>query len=67
MIQLKELLLNKMLKVIPYKLGRLFLLQTQPVAGNPLPLDILGMEDEPHKTANCKLLMFLLDDLTSKH
>ena len=49
-------------RVLPYELGRLFLLQTLGLTGNPLQPDILSMVNEVNGTA--KLLSFLLDNLT---
>jgi len=53
-----------MLRVLPYELGKLFLLQNLGLAGNPLQPEILAMVNEPNGTA--KLLSFLLDNLSGE-
>ncbi len=63
MTHLRELLLdNNALRVLPYELGKLFLLQILGLSGNPLQPDILSMVNEVNGTA--KLLSYLLDNLT---
>ena len=62
MANLRELLLsNNNLTVIPYELGRLFLLQVFTLSGNPLPQEVLQTVNDTNGVP--QLITFLLDNL----
>ena len=65
LVTLRELLLcNNSLRLLPNELGKLFQLQTLGLQGNPLPQDVLTINEEKNGTA--KLLGYMLDNLAGK-
>lgn len=61
----RELLLNQnYLRVLPYELGKLFLLQVLGLHGNPLSKEVMALYGEPSGTN--KLLCYMLDNLQGK-